>query len=751
MPYTAMGRHRLDHLERCLDDVRDHDVPGDLVECGTGRGGGAVLMRAHLDAHEIDSPTVWVVDRFRASPGSEPAPSIGPGGVADLRADLNMVRDAFDRFDLLDDRVRFLLGPPQETIPGSPIEQVSLLRIGRSAADDVGAILTAFHPRLAAGSHVIVELDDDGTAQGAVDGFRAEHGVAAPLERIDRGCIAWRSDRTGDANGIVDVNGTVPTAAGAPVPRSTPGDAIDLTVIVVFYNMRREAARTLHALSRAYQLDLDDVAYEVLAIENGSDPDQRLGTEFVESFGPEFRYVDMGPEAPPSPVTALNRGIELARGANVALMIDGAHVVTPRVLRHGLTGLRAYAPALVATQQWYVGPGQQGDAMDDGYDTEYEDRLFDTIEWPHDGYRLFEIGHFVGDRDWLDGLWESNCIFVPRSLLEQSGGFDESFAMPGGGYANLELYERLGSSPGVTVTTILGEGSFHQIHGGTTTNQTDADERRARVFGYGAHYAEQRGKPFRGPGKPIHYVGSMPSPSMRRTKSRRRTGEAFLETSALIQGDGPALHPMPMPDELAVTFTEAIWRTVPWDHTSWLGRRVRSAPTDLLAYQEIVTEVRPDWIIEVGSGDPGRTLYLASICDLMDHGRVLTVDERTADDRPQHPRVDTMSANTHSRAAAERVAAVVGDGRAMVVLGSLADRQRTEAQFRNFAPLVPVGSYVVIADTIVNGNPVWPAFGPGPAEAVKSILSKNGDFVADPLKEKYALTFNPSGFLKRVA
>jgi len=90
-------------------------------------------------------------------------------------------------------------------------------------------------------------------------------------------------------------------------------------------------------------------------------------------------------------------------------------------------------PAIVVTQQWYVGPGQQPDAMNAGYDQAYEDELFREIEWPLDGYRLFDIGHFIGDRDWFDGLWESNCIFVPRKLLEQYGAFDESFSMPGGG------------------------------------------------------------------------------------------------------------------------------------------------------------------------------------------------------------------------------------------------------------------------------------------------------------------------------
>ena len=77
--------------------------------------------------------------------------------------------------------------------------------------------------------------------------------------------------------------------------------------------------------------------------------------------------------------------------------------------------------------------------MAGGYDQELEDLLFAEIDWPTDGYRLFEIGHFIGDRDWFDGDWESNCIFVPRSLVEQAGGIDESFSSPGGGFVNLEL------------------------------------------------------------------------------------------------------------------------------------------------------------------------------------------------------------------------------------------------------------------------------------------------------------------------
>jgi len=519
-------------------------------------------------------------------------------------------------------------------------------------------------------------------------------------------------------------------------------------VVVVVHNMRREAARTLQALSRAYQEDVDGITYEVIVVENGSDDDQRLGTDFVAGFGPEFRYVDLGGEAAPSPVGALNRGIQAGRGRAYALMIDGAHVVTPGVVRFGLAGLEAYAPAIVATQQWYVGPGQQGDAMRSGYDQAYEDRLFDQIRWPHAGYRLFEIGHFVGDRDWLDGLWESNCMFVERSLLQQVGCFEERFSVAGGGYANLELYERLGSAPDVNVVTMIGEGSFHQVHGGTTTNQVDATDRRRKVFGYSQDYADLRGRAFKGPGKPIHYVGRIATEAARRSKPRRLSTNAFAEASLVT--DGPPTQPTPVPDELRWGFTEAVWRSLPWEATTWLGRAIATAPTDLLAYQELISRVRPDWIVEVGTGDGGRAVFLAQMCELAGQGQVLSLDGEPPADPPSHPRLRLRVGEPLHEATVAATRELVGDGRAIVVLGSVADRATTMRQFQAYSPLVPVGSYVVVTDTVVNGHPVWPGFGPGPAEAVKQILTADGRWAADPALEKYSLTFNPGGYLQRV-
>jgi cephalosporin hydroxylase len=746
LPYAPMGKGQLDHLEASLDEVRCDGVTGDLVECGTGRGGGAIFMRAYLDAREVAGPRVWVVDRFRSSPEPEAEPSLPDRGVEGFQADLNLVRDGFDRFDVLDDRVHFVQGSVQALLTDGP-ERIALLRIGRSAADEAGTILEVLYDRVADGGTIVVDCGIRSSRRSEVEGFRADRAITTPLQPVDGSAVAWRK-ATDEATAPIRRPVASPEGAHPVLAPPLPADPVDLSVIVVFFNMRREAHRTLHSLSRAYQEGLNGTSYEVIVVENGSDEEQKLGASFVGDFGPEFSCLDLTGVASPSPVSALNHGIAVSRGRNLALMIDGAHVLTPGVLRFGLQGLTTYAPAIVATQQWYVGPGQQGDAMDNGYDQAYEDRLFARIQWPNNGYRLFEIGHFVGERDWLDGVWESNCMFVSRAQLEQVGGFDGRFSMPGGGYANLELYERLGSSPDITVCSIIGEGSFHQVHGGTTTNQAEAEERRARVFGYAQHYAALRGRAFRGAGKPIHFVGRITTGAARRTKPRRLSTRVFADAAEAI--DGRPEQPTPVPDDLRWTFTETVWRNLPWRHTTWLGAEITTAPTDLLAYQEILSRVRPEWVVEIGTSDEGRAGFLASICELIGHGQVLSLRNPDAPEPVPHTRLRGCTGPPLDPATCRQVHELVGSGNAVVLLGDRTDRSTTAAQFEAYADLVGVGSYVVVTDTVVNGRPVWPSFGPGPYEAVKQILSLHGEFVPDPAMEKYALTFNPGGFLRRV-
>lgn len=745
--YGDMGRVHLDALESCLDDLQDSGVAGDLVECGTRRGGGGIFLRGWLAAHESPDRQVWVADPFRASPPDALDEQPGLLNPANLMPDLAMVRTAFERFDLLDDRVRFLQGPFTDTLGDAPISSVALLRIGADAGPASGEILDLLYDRISVGGAVVIEQYDDEACRKAVEELRARRCIAEPIERVGWAGARWRKSVEAPST-----NGQRQAPARprrAPLAPPLPTDRVSLSVIVVIYNMKREAARTLHALTAGYQEGVTDLDYEVIVVENGSEPEQRLGEELVSSFGPQFRYLDLGQEATSTPVDALNRGLQLARGESIAFMIDGAHVLTPGVLRFAMAGLTTHAPAVVVTQQWYVGPGQQPAALAGGYDEDYEDRLFEKISWPADGYRLFEVGHFIGDRDWLDGLWESNCIFAPRAVLEQVGGFDESFSLPGGGYANLELYERLGTTPGVTVVTMLGEGSFHQAHGGTTTNQVDPAERHRRISSYGKHYADLRGRGFQGTGKDIHYVGAL-RPSSRRTKARRLVAPAFKEVTAETT-NGRADSPLPIPDELRDEYLDALWHSLAWKETTWLGAPVGKMANDLFAYQELLTQVRPDWVIETGTGEGGRALFLASMCELLGSGQVISVGTAPVDHRPEHPRITYLCSVATRPETVQQVHELVGRSRALVVLGTRGTPHVTAMEFESYSPMVSSGSYVVVEDTIVNGRPVWPGFGPGPAEGVKRIhRSHPGEWAPDPTFERFGLTFNPGGFLRRL-
>ncbi|MEJ7582483.1 MAG: CmcI family methyltransferase [Acidimicrobiales bacterium] len=750
--YSPLGRVGLDRVNECLDTIREEHIRGDFANCGAGRGGAAIFLRAYLAAYSLPHTQVWVADRFRAAPDGRSAPD-PIDGLDGLWPDLNQVRDGFERFDLLDDRTHFLLGELDAILPDAPIERLALLHIGPGLGTDVGLALEHLYPLVVTGGYVVIDDSASADVADAVAAFRAEHGVTDLEVRVGSSGTSWRKEDALDAAGPTGRPTDQPAVgkSRAPLALPVPSGACDLSVVIVVYNMRREAARSLHALSRTYQQDVADLDYEVIVVENGSDPDQRLGESFVRGFGPEFRYLDLGEEATPSPATALNRGIREAVGTSLALMVDGAHVVTPGVLRYGMAGLFTYAPAIVLTQQWYVGPGQQGDAMRSGYDQGYEDALFSQIEWPADGYRLFEIGHFVGDRDWFDGTWESNCLFVPRKLLEQAGGFDEGFVTAGGGYTNLEIYERLGATPGVRVASLLGEGSFHQVHGGTTTNQSDPAERRDRIFSYAERFAEMRGRPFTGPEKPIYYVGGFQTVSAKRTRARRMTAEAFAVDPGREGVDGAAVQARPVPDELRDGFVAAYWHSLAWRRTKWLGHTVPNAPTDLMVYQEIVTEVGPDWIIETGSRDGGRALYLASVCDLLGRGQVVAINQNPLDKRPEHPRITFLSGRAHEEEVVSQVRAIVGpEPNGLVILGTRGARRRMHREFEKYSPFVAVGSYAIMEHTVLNGYPVDASFGPGPFEAVRRILNIHGEFMVDTQREKHSLSFNRGGFLRRV-
>jgi cephalosporin hydroxylase len=168
--------------------------------------------------------------------------------------------------------------------------------------------------------------------------------------------------------------------------------------------------------------------------------------------------------------------------------------------------------------------------------------------------------------------------------------------------------------------------------------------------------------------------------------------------------------------------------------------------------QELIASTRPSTVVLVGDDDGlgGRALHAASVLDQLGAGRVVAVGASPAGERPVHDRVVHLEGAAEADEIASRVEELVGDEGALVVL-ALGASTRVGAAFERYRHLVPVDGYLLVENTVVNGRPVEPGFGPGPHEAVSDILQHHRDFVPDIACERDTLTFNKHGYLRRVA
>jgi O-methyltransferase len=195
---TMVGLRGLANARHCIESVIADDVPGDIFEAGVWRGGTAIFMRGVLKAYQIKDRTVWCADSFQGLP-----PSSRETYVADkelqldryeyLAVDVESVRHNFVRFGLLDEQVKFLIGWFKDTLPNSPIDQLSILRCDGDLYESTIQTLEALYPRLSVGGYCII--DDYGILDGcrqAVNDYRRLRQVTDEILDVNGWCVYWR-------------------------------------------------------------------------------------------------------------------------------------------------------------------------------------------------------------------------------------------------------------------------------------------------------------------------------------------------------------------------------------------------------------------------------------------------------------------------------------------------------------------------------------------------------------------------------
>ena len=170
------------------------------------------------------------------------------------------------------------------------------------------------------------------------------------------------------------------------------------------------------------------------------------------------------------------------------------------------------------------------------------------------------------------------------------------------------------------------------------------------------------------------------------------------------------------------------------ERSKWLGVETTQNPLDMWMLQEIISEIKPDVVVETGTGRGGSALAFATLLDALRHGQVHTVGVDEDVGRPRHSRIAYYTgSSTDAKIFGEIRSKVRESDRALVVLNSTNEPTQMLRELNLYAPLVSVGSYIVAHNV-----------------AVADFLKQNRNFEVDQSRERFGVTANPSGWLKRV-
>ncbi len=160
-------------------------------------------------------------------------------------------------------------------------------------------------------------------------------------------------------------------------------------------------------------------------------------------------------------------------------------------------------------------------------------------------------------------------------------------------------------------------------------------------------------------------------------------------------------------DDFHSLFYDSFLFNKTWGESTWLGTHIKKCPFDTWMYQEILYEVKPDLIIECGTYKGGSAYYLATLCDLIGKGKILTVDIIDHENKPQHPRIEYLTGSALEESIVERFKSAAKDANSvLVILDDDHSRDHVFNEMKIYADLVTVGSYLLVEDSNVNGHPV---------------------------------------------
>lgn len=192
---------------------------------------------------------------------------------------------------------------------------------------------------------------------------------------------------------------------------------------------------------------------------------------------------------------------------------------------------------------------------------------------------------------------------------------------------------------------------------------------------------------------------------------------------------------------------------IAFDKITWMGVPAWKNVLDAWIYQQIIHEVRPEIIIEIGNANGGSTLYLANMLDLIGTGAVIAVDIDHSKFKVKHPRISLVTGDSAATQTLTAVESIAQGRTGLVIHDGDHSREHVLADLRAYARYVSPGSYLIVEDTVIDLFRSGDGLGNvnGPLKAVEQFVRDDARFVIDLDSEFFLLTFNPQGYLKRVS
>jgi len=197
LAHTMIGTKRMDNIQQCIETVLEEDVAGDFIETGVWRGGATIFMRGVLAAYGIHDRIVWVADSFQGVPSptypQDAGFDISKQVFPFLAVSKDEVAELFNRYELLDQQVKFLVGWFKDTLLTAPIKSIAVLRLDGDLYESTMDALNPLYAKVTTGGFIIVDdYYSCPPCKRAIDDFRIAQRIADDIIQIDDQSIFWR-------------------------------------------------------------------------------------------------------------------------------------------------------------------------------------------------------------------------------------------------------------------------------------------------------------------------------------------------------------------------------------------------------------------------------------------------------------------------------------------------------------------------------------------------------------------------------